>query len=236
MIQLTELQFFATPEHDCSYLSGLKAKTLFIDPNDKIEQRVYTQLSELGFRRSGKHIYRPHCDNCQACMSIRLPVQLFDISKSQRRVLNKNRDLIISKAIPQYTDEYYDLYQEYIQVRHVDGDMYPPSKDQFINFLVESTQQSCFYEFRQPDGKLVAVANMDILEGSLSAVYTFFDPKLTKRSLGSFAILWQIAQARRLKLDYLYLGYWVENCQKMKYKTDYKPMQLLINGKWLLAQ
>jgi len=205
MIQLTELQFFATPEHDCSYLTGLKAKTLFIDPNDKIEQQVYTQLSELGFRRSGRHIYRPHCDSCQACISIRLPVRLFKMSKSQKRVMNKNRDLIISRVQPQYTDEYYQLYQEYIQIRHVDGDMYPPSKDQFTSFLVESSQQSCFYEFRQPNGKLVAVANVDILQGALSAVYTFFDPHLAKRSLGSFAILWQINEDQRLKLDYLYL-------------------------------
>jgi len=235
MKQLTELQFFATGEHNCSYLENIQAKTLFIDPKEIVSNNVYSQLSELGFRRSGTHIYRPHCDSCKACISIRIPVNSFKMSSSQRRIFNKNKDINITQVTPQYTEEYYALYQEYIGIRHRDGDMYPPSKSQFINFLVESQQRSHFYEFRSATGKLIAIASMDSLNDSLSAVYTFFDPHLTKRSLGKFAILWQIQEIKKRNLKYLYLGYWVDNCQKMQYKTAFRPMELLINGRWISA-
>ncbi len=236
MTQLTELQFYATPEHDCSYIPDLKAKTLFIDPQSTINQKVYSQLSELGFRRSGTHIYRPHCDQCKACVSIRIPAQSFNMSKSQKRIFNKNKDLIANKVTTQFTDEYYALYESYINDRHKDGDMYPPSEEQFKSFLVDSKQQSYFVEFRTPDGTLQAVSNMDSLEGSNSAVYTFYNPFETKRSLGTFAILWQLEEVKRCALNYLYLGYWVEECQKMKYKTSFKPLELLINGRWKRAK
>ena len=235
MKQLTELQFYATGEHSCSYIEGSQAKTLFIDPKDEVSSLVYSQLSELGFRRSGTHIYRPHCENCKACISIRIPVAYFKTSSSQRRVINKNKDLFITEKQTAFTDEYYSLYREYINTRHVDGDMFPPSEEQFKSFLVESNQRSSFFEFRLGSGKLIAIACMDSIANSLSAVYTFFDPTESKRSLGTFAILWQIEESQRRKLQYLFLGYWVENCQKMKYKTDFRPMELLINGRWIQA-
>lgn len=235
MTHLSDIQFYATPEHDCSYISHTQAKTLFINPQQSIDQNVYTELCELGFRRSGTHIYRPHCGTCTACISIRIPVDLFILSKSQQRVVNKNRDVLVTEVHSRYTDEYYALYQEYINIRHKDGDMYPARRDQFQSFLVESQQLNRFFEFRLTTGQLIAVANMDILSGSLSAVYTFYDPSLEKRSLGTFAILWQIREAQKRGLDFLYLGYWVDNCQKMQYKTSFKPMELLINGQWLQA-
>ncbi len=232
MTQLTELQFYATPEHDCSYISDLKAKTLFIDPKSDIDQKVYSQLSELGFRRSGTHIYRPHCEDCKSCISIRIPAKSFRMSKSQRRIYNRNKDLIATKTPTHFSDEHYALYEKYINTRHKDGDMYPPSKDQFKSFLVDSKQQSYFIEFRTPDGELQAVSNMDQLEGSHSAVYTFYNPSEPKRSLGTFAILWQLEEIKKSALSYLYLGYWVEECQKMKYKTSFRPLELLISGRW----
>lgn len=235
MKQLTELQFYATAEHNCSYIEETKAKTLFIDPKEEVSNLVYSQLSELGFRRSGTHIYRPHCDNCKACISIRIPTINFKATTSQRRVINKNKDLIMTEKTTFFTQENYALYQQYINTRHIDGDMFPPSEEQFKSFLVDSNQLSSFIEFRLPSGKLIAVACMDTLANSLSAVYTFFDPSQSKRSLGTFAILWQIEEVKRRQLEYLYLGYWVESCQKMKYKTDYRPMELLINGRWVQA-
>ena len=235
MKQLTELQFFATGEHSCSYIENIQAKTLFIDPNDRISTNVYTQLSELGFRRSGTHIYRPHCDSCQSCISIRIPASTFIMSRSQRRIHNKNQDLEIFQCATRFTDEYYDLYQNYINIRHQDGDMHPPSKEQFNSFLVDSNQQSNFFELRLTSGQLIAVTCVDTLANSLSAVYTFFDPEFAKRSLGTYAVLWLITEVARRNMQYLYLGYWVENCQKMKYKTDYRPMELLINGRWIQA-
>jgi arginine-tRNA-protein transferase len=232
MTQLTELQFYSTPEHDCSYIADLKAKTLFIDPKSKIDQKVYSQLSELGFRRSGTHIYRPHCEDCKSCISIRIPAKFFKMSKSQKRIFNRNKDLKAKKVSTRFTDEYYALYETYINTRHKDGDMYPPSIEQFKSFLVDSKQQSYFIEFRSEDGALQAIANMDQLEDSHSAVYTFYNPLEPKRSLGTFAILWQLEEIKKSKLNYLYLGYWVEECQKMKYKTAFSPLELLINGRW----
>lgn len=232
MSNLRTLRFYATPEHDCSYLPDRQARTLFVDPRAAIDRHLYTQLSDLGFRRSGGHIYRPHCEGCQACISVRIPVDAFRPSKTQRRIANRNTDLIVSSSSCVFTEEYYDLYQRYICRRHADGDMYPPSEDQFINFLTEGGIDSCFYEFRTSAGRLLAVAVSDRLDHGLSALYTFYDPDEDKRSLGVYAVLWQIQQARRLELPYLYLGYWVRECRKMNYKIAYSPLEMLKNGEW----
>lgn len=229
---LCALRFYATPEHDCSYLPDRQARTLFVDPRVDIDRNLYSQLSELGFRRSGGHIYRPHCEQCQACISVRVPVAEFNPSKTQRRIENRNADLIV-RAVPcQLTHEYYALYERYINQRHADGDMYPPSPDQFFNFLVEGTVDSCFYEFRNPEGTLLAVAVSDMLEQGMSALYTFYDPDMEWRSLGVYAVIWQIRQTARSGKEWLYLGYWVEDCRKMNYKIRYRPLEMLINSEW----
>ncbi|WP_417223333.1 arginyltransferase [Amphritea sp.] len=235
MSNLKTLHFYATPEHECSYLEGLEAKTLFVDPQEVINFDAYSQLSDLGFRRSGKHIYRPYCSHCQACISVRVNSREFHPSKSQKRIINKNKDLQVTTAPPQFTDEYYALYERYINTRHNDGDMYPPTPDQFSAFLIEGGQKGCFYEFRDPSGKLVALAVTDFLAQGLSAIYTFFDPREAARSLGSFAILWQLKEVQRLELEYLYLGYWIRECQKMSYKVAYSPLEMLINGEWIVV-
>lgn len=235
MSHINELNFYATPEHDCSYIKGKQAKTVFVDPKTEIDQGVYSELSQIGFRRSGAHIYRPHCEGCQSCVSIRVPVATFTATRSQRRILNKNKDVSISKVVLSFKDEYYDLYARYIEQRHADGDMYPPDPAQFNSFLVDSKQDSYFYEFRLDNNQLIAVALVDDLDDGISAVYTFYEPSMANRSLGSFAILWQIQEAQKMQCDYLYLGYWVQECNKMNYKTNYRPMELLINGRWLKA-
>ena len=138
-------------------------------------------------------------------------------------------------ALPgrKFSEEYFDLYQRYIEQRHADGDMYPPSRDQFATFLVRDLPFSRFYEFRL-EGRLVAVAVTDLLPNGLSAVYTFYEPAEERRSLGRYAILWQIAEAQRLGLEAVYLGYWIKNCKKMSYKTQYRPIELLINQRWVI--
>ncbi len=231
MTDLQQLQFYATPEHSCSYLENRRAKTIFVDPDALLDKNNYSRLSDLGFRRSGNHIYRPHCQNCSACISARIPVALFRPSKSQKRVLRLNQDLLTCSRAPTYTDEYYALYERYIRVRHHDGDMHPSSIEQFESFLVQSQFNTRFIEFRH-DQTLLAVAVVDYLEQGISAIYTFFDPDLPHRSLGKLAILRMIQQAHLEGLPYLYLGYWIKNCQKMAYKADYQPIQLLIEGHW----
>lgn len=229
---LSNLKLFATAPHPCSYLDGEEATTVFIDPQAPVNKQLYSELSRLGFRRSGNHLYRPHCANCQACVSCRIPVALFHPARSQRRCLSRNRDLDIRLVDDIATDEHYDLYQHYIHSRHRDGDMYPPSRAQYESFLSRAWSLTRYMEYRDR-GRLVGVAVCDLLDDGLSAIYTFFDNSQSRRSLGAFAILSQIEKARQLGLPYVYLGYWIRQCQKMSYKTQYRPLELLVNKRWV---
>ncbi len=232
MTDLSNLKFYATQPHACSYLPDQQATTLFLDPQKLIDLATYSKLSDLGFRRSGDHLYRPHCQNCTACIPARIPVDCFQPTSAQKRILKRNRDIEVTAALPALTDENYDLYARYIEARHADGDMYPPSREQFLSFLVRKWPFSLFYEFRL-EGKLLAVAVTDQMINGLSAVYTFYDPQETRRSLGRYAILWQIEEARRNRLAAVYLGYWIKNCRKMNYKTEYRPIEMLVNQRWV---
>jgi len=138
--------------------------------------------------------------------------------------------------VSDFREEHYALYAEYINSRHSDGDMYPPSVDQYSSFLTAEWGETLFLEFRNAEKRLLAVAVCDRLDNGLSAVYTFYDPSESRRSLGAFAILWQIEETRRMQLPSLYLGYWIKNCQKMSYKIAYRPIELLINNEWLAAR
>ncbi|MGG2020348.1 arginyltransferase [Pseudomonas sp. AO-1] len=233
MTELARLKFYATQPHSCSYLPEEQATTLFLDPSQPMDVHVYADLSEMGFRRSGDHLYRPHCQNCNACVPARIPVAQFLPNRQQKRIFKRNADLQVRPVKPHFSEEYFDLYQRYIEQRHADGDMYPPSRDQFSTFLVRDLPFSRFYEFRL-DGRLLAVAVTDLLPNGLSAVYTFYEPDEERRSLGRFAILWQIAESQRLGLEAVYLGYWIKNCKKMNYKTQYRPIELLINQRWVI--
>ena len=232
MTDLHQLQFYATPEHPCSYLPGQQAKTLFVDPKAVVDKADYSTLSDLGFRRSGPHLYRPHCNACKACVSARVNVGRFAPNKTQRRVMRHNTDLSIKITKPHQCPEIYNLYESYINARHADGDMYPASTEQFESFLVNSDQETCFMEFRDQDN-LVAIAVIDRLEFGISAIYTFFNPEQKRRSLGTYAILSQIEYAQQQRLPYLYLGYWIHNCRKMTYKVQFQPVELLIDGSWI---
>lgn len=233
MTELARLKFYATQAHPCSYLPTEQATTLFLDPSQPMDAHVYAELSEVGFRRSGDHLYRPHCQKCSACVPARLPVADFKPNRQQRRILTRNADLQIRAVRPAFSEEYYDLYARYIEQRHADGDMYPPNREQFSTFLVRDLPFSRFYEFRL-NGRLLAVAVTDVLPNGLSAVYTFYDPDEEHRSLGRYAILWQIAETARLGLHAVYLGYWIKNCRKMNYKTQYRPIELFVNQHWAI--
>lgn len=232
MTDLSTLKLFATQPHPCSYIDGEQATTVFVDPEAAIDVNLYSQLSLLGFRRSGGHLYRPQCAKCQACMSCRIPVTLFQPNRSQRRCWQKNQDLSISVANRIDTLEHYNLYSRYIESRHQDGDMYPPSEEQYKAFLTSEWGSTRYLEFRLA-GELVGISVCDYLDDGISAVYTFYEAALHERSLGKFAILAQIQKAKELGLSYVYLGYWIKQCEKMNYKTDYRPLELLINRRWL---
>ena len=232
MTSLSELKFFTTPAHDCSYLDGKQAVTLFADPIATIDTDLYSALSAVGFRRSGNHIYRPYCQACSACIPVRIPVTQFIDKRKHRRARKANETLIVTKHSPKLTEEYFSLYEKYISERHSDGDMFPASKDQFQNFLVDGRVEASFYEFRSA-GRLLAVAVADELNDGLSAIYTFFDTAEQNKALGVFAVLWLIREAQNQNLEYLYLGYWIKQCQKMNYKMEYKPIELYVNNSWI---
>ena len=228
---LRDLKVYTTYPHSCSYLKDQQATTLFIDPRQEVDQKLYSSLSLLGFRRSGNNIYRPHCAQCNACVPSRLPVGEFQPSRSQKRTLRRNRDLSVEQTDDIKDDQCYDLYRRYIEQRHADGDMFPPDREQYESFLNDAWDCTRYFRFYQ-ENRLIAVAVVDVMVDGLSAIYTFFEPEEEQRSLGTYAVLWQIEQAREMGLAYLYLGYWIQNCQKMSYKADYKPLELFIDGCW----
>lgn len=229
------IRLFRTAPHPCSYKDNETAATVFVDPELTISQDLNSALSELGYRRSGAHLYRPECDHCQACISCRVPVHEFKPGKRFQRILNCNQDLRVVESHSLEGDEAYTLYQDYINKRHSDGDMFPATYEQYEAFILRKTEGSRYYNFFLED-KLLAVSVTDALDRSLSAVYTFFDPEQQKRSLGNFVILWQIQQTKAMKLDYLYLGYWIKDCPKMRYKSTFRPLEMLIEGKWVTVK
>jgi arginyl-tRNA--protein-N-Asp/Glu arginylyltransferase len=234
MNSLAKLKVFATYPHPCSYLDDREAVTVFIDPNARLDRQLYSALSEQGFRRSGPHVYKPHCARCQACKPARVPVARFRPNRSQRRLLRRNGDLRLLELKHIDDDELYQLYAHYIRVRHPDGDMFPPSRDQYLAFLTREWDATRFFAFMENDA-LRAVAVMDELDNGLSAVYTFFDPDQPERGLGTWVILQQIALTQRLGLDYLYLGYWIAESPKMAYKGSFRPLEILEDGQWQIV-
>jgi len=226
------LHLYSSQAHDCAYLPDRQAATLFIDPAASLDTEIYSYLLTQGFRRSGSHIYRPHCDSCQACIPLRLPVAKFKPNRSQRRIWARNTSHLVIKAKPaKFQKEHFELYCNYIQSRHPDGGMANPSPESYLDFLTNSWCKTQFFELHVAE-RLTAIAVTDILPNGLSAVYTFFDPELAYLSPGVLALLWQIQEAQQRGLSWLYLGYWVPNCTKMSYKSNYRPLQIHTQGQW----
>ncbi len=231
---IEQLRLYSTAPHPCSYLDE-EASTLFIDPDATIDYRTFSYLNERGFRRSGQHIYKPNCLNCQACLSYRVLADEFTLSKSQKRISKKNQDVDFSISHNILSHEHYSLYEKYIEQRHSDGDMYPASYGQYQSFLGKHHDNSFYLEARI-DEKLIAIAVIDQCDQGLSAVYTFFDPcpSLNQRSLGQLMILQQLSMVKNSpEMRFLYLGYWVKGSPKMEYKSNYKPAEVFLNRRWI---
>jgi len=201
------------------------------DPQAGIRHLKRSELFAFGFRRSGLFVYRPECPGCQACVAVRIPVAKFHPSRTQKRCAARNQDLHIERCEPAYSDEIFALYQRYLASRHPGGGMDNPTPESFREFLCTPGVECEFFLFRK-DRKLVAVAVTDLLDDGLSANYTFYDPKQSHRSLGTFAILTQVAAAYRRGLPYVYLGYWIARSEKMRYKSRFRPLELYHEGRW----
>ncbi|WP_293614354.1 arginyltransferase [Porticoccus sp.] len=225
------IRLFLTEPHACSYLQNQQATTAFVDPGLKVDQNLYSYFSGLGFRRSGRYIYAPRCKHCNACIPARIPVGQFKPNRQQRRCRKQNADLSIWLTRMVNESEHYPLYQQYLNSRHADGDMYPPTIGQYRDFISNIHDYSAMVEIRLK-GELVAAGLVDILNDGLSAIYTYYSPRLSKRSLGTFSILAELMLARELGFPYLYLGYWIKESPKMAYKDRYQPLELLRDGEW----
>ena len=226
------LPLLVTPAHECGYLPERTARTAFLGPSVPKSPGLLSALSRYGFRRSGEHIYRPVCRECQACVALRVPVHEFQPRRNQRRVWRRNQDLRVVDCDDRFRAEHYRLYRRYVATRHPGGSMDDATPRQYLAFLRGGWAETVFLEFRH-EARLLAVAVADRLPDALSAVYTFFDPDFESRSLGTYTILWQIEAARRAGHEWLYLGYWIAESSKMRYKERFLPQDRLIDGEWV---
>ncbi|MFK7957490.1 MAG: arginyltransferase [Lysobacterales bacterium] len=225
------IRVLQTVKHPCGYYADRFTRNLVVDPGADHLDVIYDSLTASGFRRAGALIFRPHCETCNACVATRIPVPEFTPNRGQRRILAANEDLTVSQSPARFSLEVFDLYRRYLSARHPSGGMDNPSREDFENFLLSQWSRTFFMEMRLED-QLLAVAVTDRMSSGLSAVYTFFDPEFSRRSLGTFSILAQLRLARELRAHYLFLGYWIEGHQKMDYKTRFQPMEVFREGRW----
>lgn len=225
------LQFYATAPYACSYLPDRQARSQVATPGHLIDTVLYGELVRQGFRRSGVYTYRPHCDQCQACIPVRIPVARFQTNRSQQRAWRQHAGLVATEYPLAFNDEHYALYRRYQQVRHEGGGMDHDGREQYAQFLLDSQVDTRLIEFRE-NGVLRMVSIIDCLPDGLSSVYTFYDPDQPKAAYGTFNVLWQIATCTQINRPYLYLGYWIRESAKMRYKQNFQPLEARINGQW----
>ena len=226
-----KIQFYTTTEYNCSYIDKMAAQSLVVTPYKSINQNIFQDLIEKGFRRSGQYIYKPNCKSCTACIPIRLPVQKFLFSKTQKRIYKKHGYFKVREASLAFNQKHFDLYLKYQNKRHSYINNDQNNLDDYNDFLIKSNVKSKFIEFW--DGDLLKIVSIvDIVSDGISAVYTFYDPHDEKVSYGTYSIIWLINWCKAQQLKYMYLGYWIGECNKMKYKTNFKPYKLYINGYW----
>ncbi|MEM9011267.1 MAG: arginyltransferase [Pseudomonadota bacterium] len=235
-------QFYVTAPQTCPYLDGRVERKLFTALQGENAAELNDALSRQGFRRSQNVVYRPSCAECNACLSARIQVDTFEPTKSQRRVLRRNEDIEREGTAPWATEAHYALFRRYLDARHADGGMADMDMFEFAAMIEETPVRSRVVEYYLPEPeaphrrRLIGVCLTDILSDGLSMVYSFFDPTLEHRSLGTFIILDHVAIAAEAGLPYVYLGYWVPGSGKMDYKSRFQPFEIYHDGTWRVVE
>lgn len=241
----TAPRFYLTAETPCPYLEGKMERKVFTHLLDADADAINSMLTTAGFRRSQTIAYKPACDGCSACVSVRIPVDAFELTTSYRRILRKNRDLMRIPREPIATEPQFELLHKYLNQRHANGGMSDMDDDDFAAMVEETTVSTLLFEYwtkpapdddaAEPLGRdrLIATSLTDVIDDGLSMVYSFFDPQEHARSLGTYMILDHVAKARELGLPHVYLGYWIEGCRKMSYKARYRPLEALTMEGWM---
>ncbi|WP_297804397.1 arginyltransferase [uncultured Brevundimonas sp.] len=232
-----QLRFYVTAESPCAYLPDRMEKKVFAHLPFDSGAAVNDSLSHAGFRRSQNIAYRPACEKCAACVSVRIPVDRYVHNRTDRKIINRNRDLDRRIVDPVATEEQYALLKTYLAARHPDGGMNDMGEEDFVTMVEDTNVRTHVAEYRLgPDhaeaGRLVAFTLVDLLSDGLSMVYSAYDPNLSKRSLGRYAVLDHLYQSSRINLPYLYLGYWVQGAKTMDYKAQYQPLEGLTLFGW----
>jgi arginyl-tRNA--protein-N-Asp/Glu arginylyltransferase len=248
-------QFYLTAPSPCPYLPGQEERKVFTHLVGERAPELNNLLTHGGFRRSQSIAYRPACERCRACVSVRVIADEFRPTRNMRRVLDRNADLTGEMRVAVPTSEQYSVFRAYLDARHYDGGMADMTVLDYAMMVEDSHVQTRLIEYRRRDpdagragiaisgrrkaeqagersGELLAVALTDVLKDGLSMVYSFYEPEPEHRSLGTFMILDHIARARRMGLAYVYLGYWVRGSRKMDYKGRFLPQERLAPEGW----
>ena len=258
---LHKLQFYVTTPYACGYLPQKLAQSLIATPHHLVDANVYSGLIQQGFRRSGKFAYRPHCENCNACIAVRVVLGDFDPNRSQKRAYKQHAGLTARIMPLSYNDSHFALYTAYQAARHPDEHLKKQAEahrtaqiqneaDEYRHFLCQSNVESLMVEFTDANKQVKIVSVIDVVDDGVSAVYTFYDTGFNagfkasesktslgdqskRASYGTYSIMWLIEWTKMLGLPYFYLGYWIADSQKMAYKQAFKPQQKLIDGEWV---
>jgi leucyl-tRNA---protein transferase len=237
-------QFYLTAPSPCPYLAGKEERKVFTHLVGERAPELNNILTQGGFRRSQSIAYRPACEGCRSCVSVRVVAGEFAPSRSLRRILNRNADIVGDMKIAVPTSEQYSIFRAYLDSRHRDGGMADMTVLDYAMMVEDSHIETRVVEYRRrvsdgagrQAGDLIAVALTDVLSDGLSMVYSFFEPDEASRSLGTFMVLDHIARAQQMGLSYVYLGYWVRGSRKMDYKSRFLPQERLTPDGWARAK
>jgi arginine-tRNA-protein transferase len=224
--------FYTTTPLPCPYLAGRTERKIVTELTGPDSEALHDRLSRAGFRRSHNIAYSPVCPGCRSCIPIRVAADRFRPNRTQRRLIARNADLAVRAVPARATAEQFSLFQRYQQSRHGGGDMSAMGFYDYRAMVEDTPITTGMVEFRDAAGKLLGGCLTDWLSDGLSAVYSFYAPDQDRRSLGTYAVLWLVAEARRLGRPFVYLGYWVPESPKMAYKAGFRPAETLRHGEW----